>query len=140
MFNDEQKDYMAYLGSLPAESKCACGWYRKEECDYSAKGIKGYCSRKYAFLREKGVEWVQQAAIMDGDKPYAMWPPNRHHNIIHELARLGRPTPIKGEQGFLTSTDRFVGREEARCIAVSCGQLTDATAHHHSKLFSEDLW
>jgi hypothetical protein len=140
MFNEHQQGYMDYLSSLPADAKCACGWYRKEECDYAEKGIKGYCSRKYLFLREKGVEWIQQCAIMDGDKPHAMWPLNRHHDIIRELVRLGRETPIKGEQGFLTSTGRFVDRIEARKIALACGQIEEGKSHHKEKLFSEDLW
>jgi len=32
MFNQEQKEYMKYLASLPPETKCWCGWYTLEKC------------------------------------------------------------------------------------------------------------
>jgi hypothetical protein len=31
-FNDDQRDYMRSLASLPAEEKCACGWYVVGQC------------------------------------------------------------------------------------------------------------
>lgn len=40
------------------------------------------------------------------------------------------------EQGFLTSLNRFVGREEAALIALQSGQITE----ERKTLFSEDLW
>lgn len=30
--NEDQKDYCRFLGTIPPEQKCWCGWYRKEEC------------------------------------------------------------------------------------------------------------
>lgn len=139
-FNQHQQDYMADLAAMPADQKCACGWFRREECDYERTGIKGHCSRKYLFLREAGVEWIQQAAIMDGETPFAQWSPARHHSLIHELIRMGRPRPITGAQGFLTSTGRFVDRAEARRIAVACGQVDPAKTYNPTYLFSEDVW
>ena len=32
MFNEDQRDYMAYLARLPREKRCECGWYLKDEC------------------------------------------------------------------------------------------------------------
>ena len=66
-------------------------------------------------------------------------PPARHHTILARLADL-RPDIVLGpkDQGFLTSTGRYVGRVEAAEIAVSSGQVNELTAP--PRLFSEDLW
>lgn len=32
MFNDDQRDHMSYLGSLPNNEKCWCGWYTFGDC------------------------------------------------------------------------------------------------------------
>lgn len=64
-------------------------------------------------------------------------PPARHHNLFIAYDRLGAPD----ESGFLTSTGRFVGREEALQIAVAAGQpLIDHPSRSSKLLFSEDLW
>ncbi len=61
-------------------------------------------------------------------------PPARHHNLF---ALAGGPD----DDGFLTSTGRFVGREEALNIAKAAGQpLIDHPSRHPKWLFSEDLW
>lgn len=44
---------------------------------------------------------------------------------------------VKTEQGFLTSKNRFVSRQEAADIAFKCGQIA---AWHHDGIMSEDLW
>lgn len=61
----------------------------------------------------------------------------RHNNIIHHLARSGFKTPVSGEQGFITSSGRFVDRIEAREIAIKAGQCKDT---EYPQLYSEDLW
>lgn len=62
--------------------------------------------------------------------------PARHHHLVHEVAALvGRPIS-PSEQGFITSTGRYVGRVEAMCIAEAAGQVKS----DHVQLFSEDLW
>jgi|DEB19_MinimDraft_3_1074340.scaffolds.fasta_scaffold60239_1 hypothetical protein len=55
--------------------------------------------------------------------------------------------PVVGEQGFVTSAGRFVGREEARQIAEAAEQLIPsedndgvAIVRQHPQLFSEDVW
>jgi len=58
-------------------------------------------------------------------------------DIIHHLAKSGFKTPIDGKQGFITSTGRFVGRVEAKEIAIASGQITES---EYSQLYSEDLW
>lgn len=64
-------------------------------------------------------------------------PPARHHNLFIAYDRLGTPD----QQGFLTSTGRFVERIEAMKIAKTSGQpMIDHPSRHETKLFSEDLW
>ena len=45
---------------------------------------------------------------------------------------------IQKIQGFLTSNDRFVSREEAFLIALSAEQISELK--HNKQLFSEDLY
>ena len=70
-------------------------------------------------------------------------PPARHHSIIRALYDCtgdDRLTAVPPEaQGFLTNTGRFVGREEAFCIARDAGQIINKTPPS-DMLFSEDLW
>lgn len=74
--------------------------------------------------------------------------PGRHHNVIHKMAAAGFAIPIKGEQGFVTSHGRFVGREEARKIASEALQIIASCpgpdgvpfTREHPQLFSEDVW
>lgn len=63
-------------------------------------------------------------------------PPARHHNLFIAYEWLGPPD----EQGFLTSTGRFVGRVEAMRIAVAAGQPFMPRDGRQSELYSEDLW
>jgi hypothetical protein len=59
----------------------------------------------------------------------------RHHNCFTLVKELGLDK-TKAEQGFLTSRDRFVTREEAAHIAFKSGQTTSIS----KCLFSEDLY
>jgi len=96
-------------------------------------------------------EYILCAAIhFDDEQQYVNQPLNitsgfvisgrRHHNcfgtafLIHDQ----KTTYLKHEkaQGFLTSKDRFVSREEAAIIAFEQGQ----TIKLHETLFSEDLY
>lgn len=63
-------------------------------------------------------------------------PPARHHTLLLAAQSVG---PY--DQGFLTSTGRFVGREEALLVAMASGQpMIDHPSRHALWLFSEDLW
>ncbi len=72
----------------------------------------------------------------------------RHHNCISIFAQMvGFPYDERGLrlmnteiQGFLTSTDRFVGREEALEIALRENQVKDIKQIRGQRLFSEDLY
>jgi len=83
---------------------------------------------------------IVAAAILFDGKVYALPAPARHHNIIHHMAEnVGLPTPIRGDQGFIDSERGFVGRIEARDIALFIDKQIE-TADHPRDLFSEDLW
>lgn len=66
--------------------------------------------------------------------------PNRHHDIIQHMARMGHDEGVIAscEQGFVTDAGNFAGRREAKKIAHYAGQLKRET--HPTKLFSEDVW
>lgn len=68
-------------------------------------------------------------------------PPARHHNIIHALKGMTGKHTQPDDQGFLTSTGRYVERAEALQIALASGQkMIDHPSRHAIKLYSEDLW
>lgn len=81
-------------------------------------------------------ETIVAAACCYQELIYSVPAPGRHHNILFLL-----PAPERHlcEQGFLTSTGRFVPRIPARDIAYMAGQLTKESLHSR-ELFSEDLW
>jgi hypothetical protein len=65
--------------------------------------------------------------------------PARHHHVLHQLARMARN--LDWGQGFVTSTGRYVDREEAWPIAEAAGQLLDrAPTGRGGTLYSEDVW
>jgi hypothetical protein len=84
------------------------------------------------------MESIIMAAIMTSDVNVAsVIKPGRHCDIIHHLVKEGFKPPIKGKQGFITSTGRFVGRVEAKELAIAAGQITES---EYSQLYSEDVW
>lgn len=72
---------------------------------------------------------------------------HRHNHCLEasngELSwKLSREeiTKIKRTQGFITSTNRFVEREEALLIALANNQVLDVTQLRGKQLYSEDLY
>lgn len=69
---------------------------------------------------------------------------HRHADCYHNL--YGRPKYKeavfgKTEEGFITSKNRFVGREEGRKIQDAAGiPSADRDGYRHNTLFSEDLY
>ena len=82
-----------------------------------------------------GIEHITHVAIQKEDKVYRLCWPARHHHVLHMLSQTVGDIG-KHEQGFVTSTERFVTREEAAEIARAAGQTTMT----RSMLFSEDVW
>lgn len=73
----------------------------------------------------------------------------RHHNCIATFAIIYEQMDIKTRnlikqscvQGFLTTKNRFVSRDEAMQIALNTGQAKERNLHApHIGLFSEDLY
>ncbi len=66
----------------------------------------------------------------------------RHPYILGQFKSLtGKKTPtVKSIQGFLTSCNRFVGREEALIIALAQNQVMDIKDVRGDILHSEDLY
>lgn len=67
-------------------------------------------------------------------------PPARHHSLLHPLGDGHVIGP--DDQGFLTSTGRYVGRREALEIVIASGQpqIDHPSRNAGGQLFSEDLW
>lgn len=72
--------------------------------------------------------------------------PARHHHVLHQLTllKLREPpeTRLDQGQGFVTSTGRYVDREEAWWIAQRADQLLPCapTDGNGGTLYSEDVW
>lgn len=82
-------------------------------------------------------ERIMAAGVRLNDHLHWLRPPARHHHILNELARLVGDRVHAAEQGFLTTSGRFVDRKRAKEIAVAAGQVQDGGLR---ELFSEDLW
>lgn len=88
---------------------------------------------------------VAAAVLIKAPSPYdhlivSSPPPARHGDLLAPLYLiLGRIQPDK--MGFLTSTGRFVGREEGMQIALASGQpMINHPSRNNDTLYSEDLW
>jgi hypothetical protein len=67
---------------------------------------------------------------------------HRHPHCLHQqIAMTGKKQHEVGEyiQGFLTSENRFVDREEAAKIALVANQI-DRLNYSNKSLYSEDLY
>lgn len=68
---------------------------------------------------------------------------HRHHNCFQTAQSIPRYADNFDDkvQGFITSLNRFVGREEAYKLFVEAGQVSASPdGHHGEQLFSEDLY
>lgn len=65
--------------------------------------------------------------------------PARHHDIIQILYQVHKETIVADTEGFMTSTGRYVLREEALSIAKNANQLLPSH-EHPTELFSESVW
>lgn len=82
-------------------------------------------------------ESIDCAAIRDRGTIYFLPRPNRHWKILNVLWGNGVKTKDgPDEQGFLTTTGRYVNRREGLEIAREAGQLIRESWQLHT----EDLW
>lgn len=85
-------------------------------------------------------ETIERAAVILDGEIWQLPRPARHHHILWAIDQVtGRGIEgIPDNQGFVTSTGRYVGREEAACIAVMADQIQEP--RYGRELYSEDLW
>jgi hypothetical protein len=72
-----------------------------------------------------------------------IFPCRRHHQGLHLVHVTSSETITDGKnaQGFLTSNNRFVGREEAYKLQIAAGiESKSHDGYHGELLFSEDLY
>lgn len=109
---------------------CATIWYQNDKVyrGQPTNVVSGIviCGRRHHNCRIILVEmfypnWKDELELPFDDQP-------RLHVLRNE------------EQGFLTNTDRFVGREEGLEIALKADQVMDLTDVRGNKLHSEDLY
>lgn len=87
----------------------------------------------------KGQEFIIGVGIEVNHKLYWLPCPKRHDHCIH-LAYLETKKQVTTQsQGFITSRNRYVLREEALAIARNAGQLLERH-FHETELFSESVW
>lgn len=77
-------------------------------------------------------ETIVAAAVRYKGLTVSLPAPARHHHILHVLDDPGETH----DQGFLTSTGRYVDRVEGGALAKRYG----VKLNYGAKLFSEDLW
>lgn len=86
---------------------------------------------------EQESEHIVDGAIMHKGKVYTG---PRHYLIIKQIINKLEESPCSKGHGFLTSTDRFVSREEARKIAIASGQVKEDDLNPAYLISTEDLW
>jgi len=93
------------------------------------------------FPKEKEIIVASAIKAINGDV-YSVMKPGRHHHCITLMwEKDASEMHISGntcKQGFMTNTNRYIGRREARALAVANGQAL--YIHHPDEIFSENLW
>ena len=93
-------------------------------------------------------ERIDCAAIRWRGETFYVPQPGRHHDVIAAMTALGHGQEAMFDQGFTTTSGRFVDRKEAMKIARAAGQLIPDLApdgvtirrQFTDKLFSEDIF
>lgn len=84
-------------------------------------------------------ETIIAAACLVGRFTASLPRPKRHGDIMRSIGAAGLNYIVgPEEQGFLTSTGRFVKRVEAGEIALAAKQIE--RLNYPPQLYSEDLW
>jgi len=102
---------------------CAAVWYKELECKYPDMPKEVYLPKN-----------LDRGVVFAG---------HRHGQCIYTkcaITNLRDCESGENEQGFLTSKNRFVTREEALIIALENNQVLDLKEIRGNKLYSEDLW
>lgn len=86
---------------------------------------------------------ITHVAVRFNGQIYSLPPPNRHHDVIWEIARVTNASTVRAggdNQGFLDESGRYLTRKEALLVALENNQVKDASQIRGRSLFSEDLW
>lgn len=87
---------------------------------------------------------ITHVAIIYKCKIYSLPAPNRHHNVIREIAKEnGVGIKSYDIQGFINDQGDFLTRRQGMQYARSCGQLNrkdETGSYQGDELYSEDLW
>lgn len=121
------------------------------QCGSQGLDLDGHCARcglipimgetcPPGFLDEN-VEMIVRAAIQYNGTIYSLPAPARHHNVMTLMLNDNMPSEAMAlqNQGFVTSTGRFVDRYEGCRIARAAGQLWRRPTPD-DMLTSEDVW
>ena len=106
-------------------------------CKVYHEAVKGFISTKF---KELDKELIICSAVKAEDG--TIYRGHRHGDAMRACAENGRKL-CKGEdqQGFITSKNRYVGRQEARKIFEGGGfKSADPDGFREDTLFSEDLY
>jgi len=74
------------------------------------------------------------------DKTGYIWRGHRHCDCLELLDASGNGYDGIKSQGFMTSKNRFVTREEGYQLQISAGIKSDSGGYRGDRLFSEDLY
>ena len=102
---------------------CAAVWYKELECKYPDMSKEVYLPKN-----------LDVGVVFAG---------HRHGQCIYTkcaITGLRDAESGENEQGFLTSKNRFVSREEGLQIALKQNQVIDLKEIRGDRLFSEDLY
>lgn len=117
----------AYEANRQGEGRCG----ECHEVAPSLERIERAAVRLEAVLYQDRGTGKRTPLVFDVPKPL------RHDSAIMAAAAALRMDQLREhEQGFVTSTGRFVGREEAGGIAFASGQTTK----RYHRLMSEHVW
>lgn len=96
-------------------------------------------SKKLKTMRAKAERLVSCAIMRDGEI-WSFGPSRSHAEIRRKLADADPYTSMPGDrEGFITSEDRFVGRTEAKIVALGSGQISPDWEGVRRELLSSDI-
>lgn len=114
--------------------------YLEYASEKAAESFIRFKAMEAAILEAFKTERIVRAAIRRGKGVWSVAAPGRHRQVFDDMIAAGlSPDELGGpdDQGFITSTGRFVDRVIGRHVALACGQIEKTIS---SELTTEDLW
>lgn len=132
-------DFLDGFGNGTTVTNRGAEWFlRYGDLEISLTELSFAVAEALAKRRPLPGETIISVAIRHRGMIVAMPAPARHGDVLKPLYDLDGELVGPEDQGFLTSTGRFVGRIEAADIARLAGQI--AKLSWPPFLYSEDLW